>query len=62
MKTIADFKKQMAHELYNIMYDSRINEMLQDPKCPFVGGGTGYGEFIGNTDAYTSSAACKEIK
>lgn len=62
MKTIADFKKQMAHELYNIMYDSRINEMLQDPKCPFVGGGTGYGEFIGNTDAYTSSAACKENK
>lgn len=62
MKTIADYKNYMATELYNSMYDSRLNELQQDANCPFIQASTGYGDFIGNTDAYVSQAACKENK
>jgi zinc protease len=34
--------------------------MTQDPKCPFIGAGAGYGDFIGNTDAYAAMAMAKE--
>ncbi|MBO7445392.1 MAG: insulinase family protein [Bacteroidales bacterium] len=60
MKTIGDFRQQLCIDLYNAMFDARFEEMTQDPKCPFVGAGAGYGEFIGNTDAYACQAMAKE--
>ena len=60
MKTIGDFRQQLCIDLYNAMFDARFEEMTQDPKCPFIGAGAGYGDFIGNTDAYASMAMAKE--
>ncbi|MBR4135689.1 MAG: insulinase family protein [Bacteroidales bacterium] len=60
MKTIGDFRQQLCIDLYNAMYDARLEEMTQDPKCPFIGASAGYSEFIGNTDMYGSSAMVKE--
>ncbi|MBR3551246.1 MAG: insulinase family protein [Bacteroidales bacterium] len=60
MKTIGDFRDQLCIDLYNTMLDARFSEMEQDPKCPFLGAGGGYGEFIGNTDAYALQATAKE--
>lgn len=60
MKTIGDFRDQLCIDLYNAMFDARFEEMTQDPKCPFIGAGAGYGDFIGNTDAYASMAMAKE--
>ena len=60
MKTIGDFRQQLCIDLYNAMFDARLEEMTQDPKCPFIGAGAGYGDFIGNTDAYASMAMAKE--
>ena len=60
MKTIGDFRQQLCIDLYNAMFDARLEEMTQDPKCPFVGAGAGYGDFIGNTDAYAAMAMAKE--
>ena len=60
MKTIGDFREQLCIDLYNAMFDARLEEMTQDPKCPFIGAGAGYGDFIGNTDAYASMAMAKE--
>ena len=60
MKTIGDFRQQLCIDLYNAMYDARFEEMTQDPKCPFIGASAGYGDFIGNTDMYGSSAMAKE--
>lgn len=60
MKTIGDFKKQMTHELYNMMLDARFSEMQQDAKIPFIGASSGYSNFIGHCDAYSSSATAKE--
>ena len=60
MKTIGDFRQQLCIDLYNAMFDARLEEMTQDPKCPFIGASAGYGDFIGNTDAYASMAIAKE--
>jgi len=60
MKTIGDFRQQLCIDLYNTMYDARFEEMTQDPKCPFLYASAGYGDFIGNTDAYAAQASAKE--
>ena len=60
MKTIGDFRQQLCIDLYNAMFDARFEEMIQDPKCPFIGASAGYGDFIGNTDAYAAMAMAKE--
>jgi len=60
MKTIGDFRQQLCIDLYNSMYDARLGEMTQDAKCPFLNANAGYGDFIGNTDAYAAEAMAKE--
>jgi len=60
MKTIGDFRQQLCIDLYNAMFDARLEEMTQNPKCPFLYASAGYGDFIGNTDAYAAQAAAKE--
>ncbi len=60
MKTIGDFRQQLCIDLYNTMFDARLEEMTQDAKCPFLHAGAGYGDFIGNTDAYAAQAMAKE--
>lgn len=60
MKNIGDFRKEMTHELYNMMLSSRLSELQQDAKIPFIGASAGYGNFIGHSDAYSSSATAKE--
>jgi len=60
MKTTGDFRKQMMIDLFNTMYEARLQEMTQNTKCPFLAASAGYGNFIGTTDAYMSYASSKE--
>jgi len=60
MKTVGDFRKNLIIDLYNTMYDSRLSDMQQDPKCPFLNASAGYGGLIGSTDMYGAQASCKE--
>ena len=60
MKTVGDYKISMQHELYNLMYNARLEELMQNPNTPFLGAYVGYGSFIGNADAYFSQAVAKE--
>lgn len=62
IKTIGDFRKQLTIDLYNTMYESRLAEMQQDPKCPFLQASAGYGQLIGTTDAYEAYAIAKDNK
>ncbi|MCQ2285926.1 MAG: insulinase family protein [Bacteroidales bacterium] len=62
MKTVNDYRTKMMYDLYNTMVDGRLNEMQQNPDCPFIGAAIGYGELIGSTDAYEGYAAAKEGK
>jgi zinc protease len=60
MKTVGDYKTKMTHELYNLMYEGRFEEMRQNPNTPFIGGGTEYSSLLGNTDIYYSQIVAKE--
>ncbi len=60
IKTIGDFRKQLVIDLFNSMYESRYEEMAQDPKCPFIGGAAGYFNFVGETDMYGAQAVSKD--
>jgi len=60
MKTVGDYKTKMTHQLFNSMYDSRLEEMKQNPNTPFIGADVRYGSFIGNTDAYSADITAKE--
>jgi len=60
MKTVGDYKTKMTHELFNLMYSGRLEEMMQNPNTPFIGAHVGYGDFIGNSDAYFAQAIAKE--
>jgi zinc protease len=60
MKTIGDYKTTMMHRLYNIMYNSRLAEKMQDPTTPFINAYVGYMSFLGNSDAYFGQVTSKE--
>ena len=60
MKTVGDYKTRMTHELFNVMYDSRLSEKMQNPATPFIGASVGYSSFLGNTDAYFGQIVAKE--
>jgi len=60
MKTVGDYKTKMTHELYNLLLASRYMELLQNPSTPFIGIMAGYGDFLGNTDAYFAQITTKE--
>jgi len=60
MKTVGDYKIDMTNDLYNLMYDSRLNELMQNPNTPFIGASVGYSSFLGNTDAYFAQMYAKE--
>lgn len=62
MKNVGDYRKNLLIELYNEMFDARLEEMTQNSKCPFIGASIGYSNFIGSTDIYGAQAACKEGK
>lgn len=60
MKTINDYRKNLMINLYNNMYNSRLEEIALNPKAPFIGASAGYGELIGSTDEYAMYATSKE--
>ncbi len=62
MKTVGDFKTHMAQELFNLMINSRLSEILQDSKTPFVAAYCGYSDLVGSVDCYMSQASSKENK
>jgi len=60
IKTLDDFRTSITHQLYNIMLNARYKELSQDPKAPFLYAGSGYGNYVRNSDAYFIQAAAKE--
>jgi zinc protease len=59
-KTIQDYRTSLMLSLYNMMINDRFDELQQDPKCPVIGAGSYYNQFVGNVDAYTGYAIAKE--
>ena len=60
-KTLADYRSQLAVQLYNSMINKRLYELRMKPETPFLGAYTEMGDFLGRTkDAFTMSAVAKE--
>ena len=60
MKTVGDYKIEMMHELFDIMYNSRLEELQQNPNTPFMEAHVGYGSLLGNIDVYMGQVVAKE--
>ena len=58
-KTKADYLESMRNNLFNAMLGQRLNELRQLANPPFIAAGGGYGNFLGNQDAFTSIALAK---
>ncbi|MBK7873363.1 MAG: insulinase family protein [Saprospiraceae bacterium] len=52
LKTLSDYKAQLARILYNRMLGARLFELQQQPNPPFTFASSGYGGDIGDMDSY----------
>lgn len=55
-KTVADYRQNIVHSLYNGMINARLQELLLSENPPFAYGFSYYSNFIGPKDAYASMA------
>ena len=55
-KTVADYREDIVHNIYNEMLNNRLQELTLSDNPPFLYGFAGYGGFIGNVDAYSCIA------
>ncbi len=59
-RTAGDFRKTILGQVYDGMFNKRLQERLQKPNPPFIYGGGGDGRWLGHTQAYTLYAQAKE--
>ena len=59
-KNLMDVRNSLAEDLYNAMIGQRMQELTQKANPPFLYGGSEYGDFLGDLDAYTSVALAKD--
>ena len=59
-KTFGDYRKDLISQLYDAMFNNRVQERLQQPNPPFINGGSGDGPFLGHRRAYTLQVQTKE--
>ena len=58
-QTVGDLKEHLLNGMISSMFGSRINELRQNPESSFVGGGVGYGNFIGLHNAFSVNISPK---
>jgi len=59
-KTAGDFRRTIVGQVYDGMFNKRLEERLQKPNPPFIFGGGSDGRWLGHTQAYTLYAQAKE--
>ncbi len=59
-RTVSDYRRYILNSLYDGMLNARVNERLQKPNPPFVAGGAGNFNFVGDVQAYALYALAKE--
>ncbi len=62
LRTLGDFKAQLARVLYNRMLGARLFELQQQPNPPFTFASSGYSSDIGDIDTYSVYAFTAEGK
>ena len=59
-KTFGDSRNNLISQLYDAMFNKRLQERLQQPNPPFIYGGASDGHFLGHRQAYTLFVQAKE--
>ena len=59
-RTVSDYRRDIAGELYDGMLNARIQERLQQPNPPFISGFTGDSRFVGDKQSYSLYVRVKE--
>ncbi|HUQ20373.1 MAG TPA: insulinase family protein [Gemmatimonadaceae bacterium] len=61
MKTVGDYRDELAKRIYLQMLNSRFSEIVQKPDAPFLAAGASEGSFFARTtDAFTLAANVKD--
>lgn len=60
VKDLATYEQHLTHRLYNIMFNNRLDELAQKADAPFIFAYSGYGNEVGDVDAYNSYATVQE--
>jgi zinc protease len=58
--TAGDYRRSIVGQVYDGMFNDRLQERLQKPNPPFIVGGGSDGHWLGHTQAYTLFAQMKE--
>lgn len=59
--TVGDYRRQLAEQLYLQAFNSRLNEISQQPDAPFIGAGASRGSFIGRElEPFSLGAAVRD--
>jgi zinc protease len=53
------YRESMVEDLFNSMFNKRLNELLQSPDPPFVYGYAYYSQLVRTKDCFMSIAVCK---
>jgi zinc protease len=61
-KNLDYYRDGFKHRLYRMMFNDRINELLQKEDAPFIAGGATITSMVRSTDAYYSYALAKAKK
>jgi len=60
-KTVGSYKRLLTRQLFNAMFNSRFNEIMQQPDAPFIQASAYYGAFLARTsDAFMLTGVMKE--
>ena len=59
-KTLGDYPKALAIDLFNIMFNKRMEELTRKPDAPFTYGYGYYSSFVRTKDAYVNFAVTQE--
>ncbi len=59
-RTAGDYRKSILGQVYDGMFNKRLQERLQKPNPPFIFGGGGDGRWLGQKQAYSLFVQAKE--
>ncbi len=59
LKTVADYRDEITHSLFNNMISVRLNELSQKPDLPYLQAGSGIGNYLADLNVFSTSITLK---
>ena len=58
--TVGDYRRSLVENLHTSMFNDRLQELSQDPECPYVAAGSSTGSIVRPVSAYQIGALVRE--